>query len=149
MTLSVDRILLYSFQIKFYTVNPGVFSQAVGSLRRSCNLMNSLIPQYQRQNTPRNNYTMFYPSLHCGQAYLILSCEHKASLISLCNPSAHKCATTEARWKWVLRCLLKQEQKRNTKGKSRECTMKLNRSLQAQSSTYCVSKPDFSLSLLK
>lgn len=83
-----------------------------------------------------------------GQAHLISShlFKHKTSLMYLfhiCYPSVHKCASTEARCKWVLRCLLKQKQKWNTGNKSRECAIKLNRAIRSWRSTHCISKPDF------
>lgn len=66
-------------------------------------------------------------------------------LFHICYPSVHKCATTEARCKWVLSCLFEQEQKCSTENKSRGCTMKLNWSVQSWRSMHCISKPDLSL----
>lgn len=88
----------------------------------------------------------------CGQVQLISSRKHKTSLMYLfhiCYPSVHKCASTEATCKWVLRCLLKQKQKCHTGNKSRECTIKLNRSVQSWRSTHCISKPEFFFCLFK
>lgn len=151
----VKLILLYSFQDQFYTGYLRVSSQAVASLLRSCSLMKTLISRYKSHNIPCNDYTIagcwfiLLSVMVSLISYFRLSTRSLWYLFFMCNPPVDKCATTEAQYKWAPRCLLKEEQKCNTKGKSRECTIKLNRSVQAQRSIYCISKPGFCLYFLK